>query len=70
MRRLASCIALAPWLVAAAPCKGGEARERVVDVARGPADDLCRAQGLDCSELGVPDTIRERAWTLPIWYEP
>ena len=83
--------------------EGDEARERVLDVARGPADDLCaawrdpdfdpaspafyyarvlevptprwhtyacRAQGLDCSDLGVPDTIRERAWTSPIWYEP
>ncbi len=31
---------------------------------------VCRARGLDCSELAVPDTTRERAWTSPVWWTP
>jgi hypothetical protein len=31
---------------------------------------VCRAKGLDCSRFGVPETIRERAWTSPVWWTP
>jgi hypothetical protein len=31
---------------------------------------VCRAKGLDCSRYDVPETVRERAWTSPVWWTP
>jgi hypothetical protein len=31
---------------------------------------VCRARGLDCSRFEIPETIRERAWTSPVWWTP
>ena len=31
---------------------------------------VCRARGLDCPRFEMPETIRERAWTSPVWWTP
>jgi len=66
----------APELSATWSDPGFDAKTRAVYYVRVLEDPVCRWSTRDANRLkvdppkGVPTTIKERAWTSPIWYAP